>query len=597
MDAASKTSRNKVRNEVVEDLQTRVTAHLNLIYPDVDCSDLSCRVLDTFWPDAAAPTSSRNSSSDFWSSRDGVLITYGNTIIDGNNPPLALLLDFLTRHLNGAIPDVHILPFFPYTSDDGFAVVDYLKVNSALGDWHHIGKIAGQFGLMGDLVLNHISSSHEWMVQFMQGKKPGVDYIKHVESNEDLSAVVRPRAHPLLNQVQTANGERNVWCTFSHDQIDVDFANPDVLIEFVKIMRFLVDKGMRIIRLDAVAYIWKAAASPCIHLPEVHEIVRLMRTLCDHCDEKIILITETNVPNHENLTYFGNRNEAHAIYNFSLPPLLLHTLLSRSSEALNQWLMTMPPAQPGCAYLNFTASHDGIGLRPIEGLLDEADKLALVEAITGFGGLLSMRQMNDGQQHPYEMNIALYDAMQGTVDGPDAFQRNRFICSQTIMMSLEGIPAFYIHSLLATPNDHDGVEATRQNRSINRAKLDYPSLESDLANPACDRARVFETLVSRIALRALQQAFHPNATQIVLQLGTALFGVERLSLDTRQSLISVSNISDTPQQLPSVSLNLNRADGWIDLLTGNTYDEAAFHIALEPYQTVWLTNQPGQVIN
>ncbi|MEM9470811.1 MAG: sugar phosphorylase [Pseudomonadota bacterium] len=534
--------------------------------------------------------SPRTGSPEFWSSRDAVVITYGNTITDGINPPLVLLRDFLIRHLDGAIPNVHILPFFPYTSDDGFAVVDYMTVNSSLGDWHHIGRIAEQFGLMGDLVLNHISSSHKWMVQFVQGKKPGVDYIKHAEDGQDFRNVVRPRAHPLFNRVATAAGDKDVWCTFSHDQVDVDFGNPDVLIEYLRIMRFLIDRGLRIIRLDAVAYIWKVAGLPSIHLPEVHEIVRLMRTLCDHCSQKIVLITETNVPNHENLTYFGNRNEAHAIYNFSLPPLLLHTLLSRSSDALNRWLLSMPPAQPGCAYLNFTASHDGIGLRPVEGLLDEEDRLSLVEAVTGFGGLLSMRKMSDGDEHPYEMNISFYDAMKGTLDGPDRFQNDRFICSQTIMMSLEGIPAFYIHSLLATPNDQQGVQTTGQNRSINRSKLDYPSLESELADPDCDRARIFETLLSRIKLRAQQPAFHPNASQVVLQLGSALFGVERLSLDHTQTLISVSNISDVPQVLSGVSLNLAHAGQWVDLLSGRHWDHPASVLTLNPYETVWLTD-------
>ncbi len=593
MDATSETAEQQSQSEILQDLQARVKAHLDLIYPDFDGAVLAEQVIETFWPGKDLPASPRSGSPEFWSSRDAVIITYGNTITDGINPPLVLLRDFLMRHLDGAIPNVHILPFFPYTSDDGFAVVDYMKVNSSLGDWHHIGLIAERFGLMGDLVLNHISSSHKWMVQFVQGKKPGVDYIKHAEDGEDFSKVVRPRAHPLFNRVQTAAGERNVWCTFSHDQVDVDFANPDVLTEFLRIMRFLIDKGLRIIRLDAVAFIWKVAGSPSIHLPEVHEIVRLMRTLCDHCTEKIVLITETNVPNHENLTYFGNRNEAHAIYNFSLPPLLLHSLLSRSSDALNRWLMSMPPAQPGCAYLNFTASHDGVGLRPVEGLLNEEDRLSVVEAITGFGGLLSMRRMSDGQEHPYEMNISFYDAMKGTLDGPDRFQNDRFICSQTIMMSLEGVPAFYIHSLLATSNDYEGVRMTGQNRSINRSKLDYPTLESELADPDSRRGHIFEVLLSRIKLRAQQPAFHPNASQVVLQLGSALFGVERLSLDHTQTVISVSNISDVPQVLSGVSLNLAHAEQWVDLLSGRSWDNPISDLVLNPYQTVWLTGMRG----
>jgi sucrose phosphorylase len=98
-----------------------------------------------------------------------------------------------------------------------------------------------------------------------------------------------------------------------------------------------------------------------------------MRLLCDYADERVVLLTETNVPNAENLSYFGNRNEAHAIYNFSLPPLMLHALLNGTSRYLNAWQMAMPPAQLGCAYLNFTASHDGIGMRPAEGFSTRRD--------------------------------------------------------------------------------------------------------------------------------------------------------------------------------------------------------------------------------
>lgn len=578
------------QNQIAELLAQRLHAHIAAIYPDADSGDLVPKLLEAFWPDGASPKAPRAAHPSSLSPRDAVIITYGNTIVDGRNPPLVLLKDFLDRHLDGALDAVHILPFFPYTSDDGFAVVDYYRVNSVLGDWHHLGRIADGYRLMADLVLNHVSSSHEWMVQFRQGKGPGAGYIRTASLDDDLSGVVRPRSHPLLAAVETASGEQHVWCTFSHDQVDVDFSNPDLLIEYVRILRFLIGKGVRIVRLDAVAFIWKEPGTSCIHLPQAHEIVRLMRTLCDHCEHHITLITETNVPNQENLTYFGNRNEAHAIYNFSLPPLLLHALLSRSSEALNRWLMTMPPAQLGCAYLNFTASHDGIGLRPLEGLLSEEEKLQMIEAVTGFGGLLSMRKMGNGEDHPYEINIALFDAMKGTLDGPDRFQLERFICSQVVMMSLQGIPAFYIHSLLATPNDTQGVERTRHNRSINRAQLDYGELESELADPTSVRHRVFARLKEVIALRARQPAFHPNAMQSVLQLGDTLFGVERIALDQSQAILAIANLADRPVTLNTVSLDFPPGSRWRDLLGGVVLDDTPVDIELQPYQCLWLSS-------
>ncbi|MEE4237096.1 MAG: sugar phosphorylase [Anderseniella sp.] len=578
------------QDQIVELLVQRLRAHIAAIYPDAGARELISKLLEAFWPDDTSPRAPRAADQSTLSPGDAVVITYGNTIVDGRNPPLVLLKDFLERHLGDALGAVHILPFFPYTSDDGFAVVDYYRVNSALGDWHHVGHIADRYRLMADLVLNHVSSSHEWMVQFRQGKSPGACYIRTASLEDDLSKVVRPRSHPLLASIETASGEQHVWCTFSHDQVDVDFSNPDLLVEYVRILRFLIGQGVRIVRLDAVAFIWKEPGTSCIHLPQAHEIVRLIRTLCDHCEHDITLITETNVPNQENLTYFGNRNEAHAIYNFSLPPLLLYALLSQSSEALNRWLMTMPPAQLGCAYLNFTASHDGIGLRPLEGLLSEEEKLQMIEAVTGFGGLLSMRKMGNGEDHPYEINIALFDAMKGTLDGPDQFQLERFICSQLVMMSLQGIPAFYIHSLLATPNDTQGVERTRHNRSINRAQLDYGELESELADPASKRHRVFIRLKEVITLRARQHAFHPNALQSVLQLGDSLFGVERIALDQSQTVLAIANFTDRTAILNTVSLDLPPGSRWHDLLGGIVLDDRPVDIELQPYQCLWLAS-------
>jgi sucrose phosphorylase len=574
-------------------LRERVEAHVSLIYPQADAGNLTSMLLDAFWPDGDAPSAPRVADAASLSPADSVLITYGNSIVDGNNPPLVLLNDFLHRHLDRVIPAVHILPFFPYTSDDGFAVVDYYRVNSVLGDWTHVTRIAEDFRLMGDLVLNHVSSSHQWMVEFLQDKSPGKGFIKHAGNGDDLSQVVRPRSHPLLNPVETAAGVRDVWCTFSHDQVDVDFSNPDLLVEYIRILRFLIDNGLRIVRLDAVAFIWKVPGTSCVHLAETHEIVRLMRTLCDHCEHEITLITETNVPNHENLTYFGNRNEAHAIYNFSLPPLLVHALLSGSCEALNKWLMSMPQTQLGCAYLNFTASHDGIGLRPLEGLLSEEEKLAMIEAITGFGGLLSMRKTADGSDHPYEMNIALFDAMRGTLDGPDEHQIVRFVCSQTVMMSLQGIPAFYIHSLLASPNDTDGVKRTSHNRTINRSQLDYGELEAALGDETSTRHQVFHRLKQLIAIRSRQPAFHPNALQSVLQLGTGVFGVERISLDQSQTILAIANMQPVAAVLNTVSLDLAPGSTWCDLISGEPCSSVPRELHLAPYQCIWLSNTTG----
>ncbi|MBE9139116.1 alpha-glucosidase C-terminal domain-containing protein [Nodosilinea sp. LEGE 07088] len=529
-----------------------------------------------------------------WNHNNVLLITYGDSIVDGQRAPLSVLAGFLETHLQDTITGVHILPFFPYSSDDGFAIIDYLKVNPELGNWDDVKRIATHFNLMVDLVVNHISSKHEWFEQFKQNQQPGCDYFITADPSEDLSQVVRPRSSPLLTPVATAAGEQHVWTTFSADQVDVNFENPDVLIEYIKIILFYVEAGARYIRLDAVGFLWKKQHTDCIHLPETHAMVRLFREILQLVDPGIALITETNVPNRENLSYFGNRNEAHMIYNFSLPPLLLNALMQGRSEHLKTWMMSMPPAPIGCAYFNFTASHDGIGMRPAEGLLTGDEYAQLITAMRNFGGKISMRSRPDGTESPYEINISLFDALKGTVKGEDEWQVERFLCSQTIMMALEGIPAFYIHSLLGTHNYTEGVEKTGHNRTINRYKWDLEALETALADPTTSHAKVLNELKRLIKIRRQQTAFHPNATQYTLHpMNPALFAFWRQSLTRDQSIFSVHNLSDQPQELRLSDLNLVSTDDWYDLISDDKFPDLDMVCVLRPYQSVWMTNKPN----
>jgi sucrose phosphorylase len=562
---------------------------LQRIYPEDLATRLATEIFDLI-QDTLCPSGQENLKK--WNHNNVLLITYGDSVIDGQRPPLEVLAEFLEKYLEGTVTGIHILPFFPYSSDDGFAVIDYLQVNPELGDWEQVKRIAQHFNLMVDLVINHVSSQHEWFQQFKAGELPGRHYFVTGDPSEDLSEVVRPRSSPLLTPVETAEGVRHVWTTFSADQVDVDFKNPDVLIEYVKIIVAYVQAGARYIRLDAVGFLWKKRGTNCMHLPETHAMVRLFREILQMIDPGIALITETNVPNRENLSYFGNRNEAHMIYNFSLPPLLLNALLQGRSDHLKTWMMSMPPAPIGCAYFNFTASHDGIGMRPAEGLLTEDEYAQLIDTMRKHGGKISMRTRPDGSQSPYEINISLFDALKGTVKGEDQWQVERFLCSQTIMMALEGIPAFYIHSLLATHNYAEGVEKTGHNRTINRYKWDLNTLEVALADPATPHAKVLKELTRLIKIRRQQTAFHPNATQYTLHpLNRALFAFWRQSLTRDQSIFSVHNLSDEPQELRFSDLNLVSTDDWFDLISGDKFADLDTVYILKPYQSVWITNK------
>lgn len=539
-----------------------------------------------------------NRNINHWDQTDSLVITYGDSILAADEKPLQTLNRFLDKYLRSSVSGVHILPFYPYTSDDGFSVLDYSSVNESLGSWQDINTIASNYSLMSDLVINHCSARSLWFENFLKDREPGRGFFYTASPDDDLSAVVRPRTNELLREVETVTGIQYVWCTFSHDQVDLDFRNSQVLKQFISIIKQYLDNGVKIFRLDAVAFLWKEMGTNCLNLAQTHEMVRLFRTLIEQAQHDAIIITETNIPNRENLSYFGNSNEAHCIYNFSLPPLLVNSLVTGNCAYLKQWMMSMPPARNGTAYFNFIASHDGIGLRPAEGLLSDAEINTLVKTMQTFGGHISWRSLDNGDSKPYEINIALYDALQGTVSGPDDFGLQRFICAHAIMLALEGIPAIYIHSFLGTHNDQQRVINSGHNRAINRHQWDYQLLEKQLADAESSHYQAYNQLKQLLKIRRRQSAFHPNATQFTLHLGDQLFGFWRQSLDRQQSIFCISNISDQPQTMSLSDINLIDNEQWQDLITGLPFsvqgqDNLSTDITMHPYQTVWITNNPA----
>jgi len=569
-------------------LRARVRAHLRIVYGE-DADRLVEPVVEAMRYTGAVeePAPYRN----YWDETDCWMITYATSVNRDGEAGLKTLKTFCDRYLADTINGLHILPFYPYSSDDGFAVIDYCAVNDAAGSWEDIELISSRYRLMADLVINHASSRSAWFQNFVSRKDPGKDYFKETKPEDDLSMVVRPRSTPLRTEVETVDGIRWVWCTFGPDQVDLDFGNPEVLLRFIEIIRFYLEKGVRVLRLDAVAFLWKEPGTTSLHDQRTHEIIKLLRTLIDFFDPSVMLITETNVPNRDNLTYFGNSNEAHAIYNFSLPPLLIYTLLTGDCRHLKTWMMSMPPARGGTAYFNFIASHDGIGMRPVDGLLSESERTRLLETLTGFGGRVSLRTGPDGAARPYEVNISLIDALAGTEEGLDEFQIDRFVCAHAIMLALEGIPGIYIHSLLGTPNDYEGLARTGRYRSINRRSWEQDELAALLADADSIHSVVLSRLGELIRLRRQQQAFHPNAVQFTMQLGLELFGIWRQSADRLQDVFSISNVTSKRQSLELANVNLVSTDEWRDLISGERIDDGQATLELSPYQTVWLTNR------
>ncbi|NLS97002.1 MAG: DUF3459 domain-containing protein [Planctomycetaceae bacterium] len=558
----------------------RIRSHLNRLYPgDVEgtLAELVARI-----DKAASAIPARRA---VWDQTDCVLITYGDQVSQDGEAPLETLRNFLLRHdLESLLSIVHVLPFFPYSSDDGFSVIDYRRVDPVLGDWSDVAALGKSFDLMFDLVVNHCSRHSEWFQKYLAGEEPYAGYFIEADPCDDVSLVTRPRSHPLLTPFETSRETRHVWTTFSDDQVDLNFAAPSVLIEMIDVLLFYLQRGARIIRLDAIAYLWKELGTSCIHLPQTHEVVKLMRTVVDAVAPGTILLTETNVPHKENVSYYGNGDEAQMVYQFSLAPLLAEALQTGDASVLNHWLAGLEPTPPGTTVLNFTASHDGIGIRPLEGIMPSDRAERFVEAVQRRGGRVSMKRNTDGSESPYELNITYFDVV-ADPDRPDPLSHvRRFLAGQAVMLSLKGIPGIYFHSLVGTPNDLAGVRQTGRARTINRRKFRLEELEATLDRAGSPQAQVFEGYCRLLDVRRRQPAFHPEALQRVIRTeAPAVVAVVRESTTPFQRLLVLANLGH--QAVPVEVEGLIGAQPKRDLLN---LDPVGPAVALAPYQVRWL---------
>lgn len=562
----------------------RMANRLVQIYPALSTSERNELVnrLERILEDAAEEIADQRGPR--WSERDLVLITYADQVRANGRPTLETLRKFLEKHnVDQAINIVHLLPFFPFSSDDGFSVIDYCRPAENVGDWSDVDRLANRFDLMFDLVLNHCSVQHQWFQGFLDGDPRYQDFFHVVSPETDLSQVVRPRSLPLLTRFETVFGPRWVWTTFSEDQVDLNFGNPEVLLEFVRILLFYVKQGARIIRLDAVAFLWKEPGTRCIHLRNTHLIVKLFRDILEQVAPHVLLLTETNVPHAENVSYFGEGDEAHMVYQFSLPPLVVDTFVHEDAEPLRNWLLRLKPIPAGTTFFNFGASHDGIGVRPLEGLLSDERFDSLIRAIRERGGLISTRRTPDGNDVPYELNISYFDAISGNENDPETAIR-KFLASQAIILSLPGIPGIYFHSLVGTPNDLDGAIQTGINRRINRRKYQLSELEQLLSNDSPDpsapendgvngssqssiQSDLFRRFLSMLQIRTRHAAFHPDSDCEIWQsdrCGRVLGSDSVLAISRRSSAGEEILILVNPRRSP-VELDVSSFDCRIDI--------------------------------
>ena len=530
----------------------------------------------------------KNKKKKIISEKTSVVICYGDSIL-ANKPKnlLGTFRNFFQKKLKNIFNTVHFLPFYPSSSDSGFAVKDHYKIDNKLGNWSDILKFSKKNDVMADIVINHSSARGLWFRNFLKEKKPGKDYFLKVNSKFNISKVIRPRDHKLLKRIDIFKDKEYLWRTFSPDQVDLNFKNPAVLLRFIKIMINLINHGVTIFRLDAIAYLWKEDGTKCINLRQTHEIIKLLRIICSFLNVQTTIVTETNLPEKENLSYFGNNDEANWIYYFSLPPLLIHAFLFENSNYLNKWSKKLPSTKNDTSYLNFIASHDGIGMRPAEGILNKKIISNLLKRLKKNGSRFSYRKIKNKSKKVYEANITIIDALKKTdYDNEGRFFFERYMSAHSIMIAFEGIPAIYFNSLFGTSNDEAKYVITGNNRDINRYKWSEKNILKVLKDKKSIQSAFFESFSNLLLVRKKQKAFHPNAYRSTLNLSPKIFCFKRVSIDKKQTIICITNLS-SKVQFPKINRKYNK---WKNLLDNKSFFISNGQLRLDPFQTIWLSN-------
>ena len=546
-----------------------------------DCSKEITKIINKF-------NKKKNKKKKIISEKTSIVICYGDSVFSSSQRHLLKnFQNFFQKKLSKYFNTIHFLPFYPSSSDSGFAVKDHYKIDSRLGNWSDITKFSKKNDVMADVVINHSSARGLWFKNFLKEKKPGKDYFLTVNSNFNVSKVIRPRDHQLLKKINIFKKPNYLWRTFSPDQLDMNFKNPAVLLRFIKIMINLINHGVTIFRLDAIAYLWKESGTKCINLRETHEIIKLLRIVCSLLNIESIIVTETNLPEKENISYFGNADEANWIYNFSLPPLLIYSFLFENSSYLNRWNKKLPQARKGNSYLNFIASHDGIGMRPVEGILNKENKDRFLKRLKKNGSKFSYRKVQSKSKKVYEANITVFDALKKSDNDPKGkYFLERFISAHSIMTSFEGVPAIYFNSLFGTSNDEAKYIITGNNRDLNRYRWNHESINEKLKNKRSKQSIFYKSITDLLKVRRKQKAFHPNGLRSSINMGPKIFCFKRQSVDKKQIIICITNLSSKTQS-KKISYKFLKWKNLLDFRNNHILDKM---IKLKPFQTVWLTN-------
>lgn len=437
------------------------------------------------------------------------LITYADRLGGGSLKDLKALL---TGPLAGVFGGVHVLPFYHRIdgADAGFDPIDHTRVDARLGDWSDISALAAELDVMADVIVNHVSNESPQFLDFSQhgaasqynGLFLTLDTVfPEGLSEADRRAIYRPRPGTPFTPVRLANGEaRTLWTTFTPQQIDIDVQHRQGRAYLEAIVRALATSGVKMIRLDAVGYAIKKAGSSCFMLPETFAFIDEFAAFARSLGLEVLV---------EVHSYFAKQIEIARrvdwVYDFALPPLLLHALYFKTARHLEEWIVRRPRNA-----LTVLDTHDGIGIIDIgadasdrvarPGLVPPDELVQLVEMIhtNSRGQSREATGAAASNLDLYQVNCSFYDAL-----GRDD---NAYLLARAVQFFLPGVPQVYYVGLLAGENDMALLHRTGVGRDINRHHYSAREVEDALHRP------VVKALVALIRARSTHPAFGGHFT-------------------------------------------------------------------------------------
>jgi sucrose phosphorylase len=303
-------------------------------------------------------------------------------------------------------------------------------------------------------------------------------------------------------------------------------------------------------------------------------------------------VTETNVPHEQNISYFGDgTDEAHMVYNFALPPLVLHTFYSEDTAAISEWAAGLELPSGHTHLFNMLDTHDGIGVQGVKGILERKQIDALIERAEEHGAYVSFKPTDEGEE-PYEINCTWWSAINyDGSDEPIAFQVKRYVASRSLALVLKGIPGIYTHGAIALPSDHALVEKTGIKRDVNRGVIDTEIFREHLHQPGSKRSllRLEQREISK--MRTRHRAFHPRGEMRVLTPSVSVFAVLRISPEGDRRVLALTNVTGEVVHIDVPTAELSVPDtNWYDLVSGEHLSASGEVLSVElgPYDVVWL---------